>query len=151
MRGRTLKVKGLLATAALATTMLVAAPTPAHAACNGHFQPGATLTVGGVPVRIPAVDVEVCQLGPTTSAAPMPEVISGPYGSCTTNCYAVILRANPCCGGVTTVSVRVELDGAGVDREVVELNHNNSYFCAVGVGFPAPPVSGCFVSFDPDA
>ncbi|HEX2196702.1 MAG TPA: hypothetical protein VHJ76_07225 [Actinomycetota bacterium] len=143
------KVRCLLAAGALATTMVVAAPTPAHAACTGHFQPGGTLTVAGQPVRIPAVDVAVCQSGSTTSALPTAEVINGPSGSCTTNCFALLLVTNPCCGD-TEASVRVELDGSGVDQELVHLDNEDSSFCVVGVGFPAPPVSGCFVSFDPD-
>jgi hypothetical protein len=145
---RRTKVRSLLAAGVVAGSILVVAP-PAHATCAGHFQPGGTLTVGGNPVRIPTIDVEVCHVGPTTSIAPMPEAITGPSGACFSNCFALGLRADPT-RPATDVTVRAELDGAGVDRQVLHLTHDDSFVCLVGVGFPAPPVSGCFISFDPD-
>jgi hypothetical protein len=142
-------VRSLLATAALATSMLIVAPSPAHAACSGHFQPGATLTVAGQPVRIPALEIEVCQSGPTTTLVPAVDVITSSYGSCSTNCYAVVLRQSPS-SPYENVTVRVLADGEGVDETKFVYVGGSTSFCVLGAGFPAPPVSGCFISFDPD-
>jgi hypothetical protein len=140
----------LIATAALALGMVAVGASPAFATCAGHFQPGATLTVGGNPVRIPAIDVQVCHVGPTTSMVPVPEVITNPAGTCSTNCFAIVLRSSPISPN-TTASVRLELDGTGVDRsQVIPVPGGAMNFCVIGVGFPDPPVSNCFISFDPD-
>lgn len=150
------KLSTAICSVAVAAALLVPA-TPANAVvtCVAHFQPGITVTVAGVPVRIPAVDVSVCvDRALAGEYLPTPNVVTGPVvggPNCQTNCYAIWFSTGSASHPNTTVTVRVELDGTGVNRTVtVPLPGGLNSFCVFGVGFPDPPVGNCLISIDPD-
>jgi hypothetical protein len=144
-------VRSLFACGAIAASMLVLSPSPAGAdVCTRREQPGVTITVGGTPVRIPTIYVEVCRDVSTTGLVPTPEVVTSGYG-CSTNCLAIVLDY-AYSSADQDVRVTYTIDGSGTSRTVTLpiSSGDGSDFCVFGVGFPAPPVGGCYISIDPD-
>jgi hypothetical protein len=147
-------VRWLVACGMVATTLAPAAPASATTVCRGHSQPGITVTVFGIPVRIPAINVNVCvDTATPTSLVPVVDVVTGPQAGspCQTSCLAVIVRTFPDRAN-TTVTVTALVDGVGVSNQPVNLPVPGppGGLCVIGMGFPDPPIANCLVVVDPD-
>lgn len=144
------RLRSLGAIVAVAAAALVVNPAAAHAAeCRSHTQPGITITIGGTPVRVPAIDMTVC-VEANVDAIPTPRVdSSGNY--CVSPCLAIILdwgTYQPDSG----VSLTYSIDGSG-DSQGVAVPFTGGWggrYCYFGVGVPNPPESNCYISIDPD-
>lgn len=146
-------VRGLVACGLAAATLVPAAPASATTVCRGHSQPGITITVAGVPVRIPAINVNVCvDTATPTSLIPVIDIVTGPQAGspCQTNCFAIVVRTFPD-NPNTTVNVTVLLDGVGVSEPItVPIPGGPTGLCIIGAGFPDPPIFNCLIRVDPD-
>lgn len=150
---RRFTLRGLMACGVVMATLVPAAPASATTVCRGHSQPGITITVAGVPVRIPAIDVNVCvDTATPTSLIPVIDVVTGPQpGSpCQTNCFAIVVRTFPD-NPSTTVTLTVLLDGVGVSEPItIPVPGGPGGLCVIGAGFPDPPIFNCLIRIDPD-
>lgn len=150
---KTRALRVIVAGGLTAALLVPAAPASATSVCRGHSQPGITITVAGIPIRIPAIVVNVCvDTATPTSLVPIVDLVTGPQAGspCQTNCFALQLRTSPDRPD-TVVSVTVTLDGTGVSRTItLPVPGGPGGLCLVSAGFPDPPIFNCLVRVDPD-